>query len=48
MHPTTVLMMIVWFFLCLVGIIPHVANAVHAFGLGVGLIWGYLSSLRRF
>lgn len=48
MHPTTMLMMIVWFFLCLVHFIPHVANAVHAFGLGVGLIWGYLSSLRRF
>jgi GlpG protein len=45
-HPTTVTMMIIWFFACLVGIIPHVANAAHGAGLVLGLAWGYLSSLR--
>jgi rhomboid protease GlpG len=45
-HPTTVWMMIAWFFLCLGGVIPNVANMVHAIGLGMGVAWGYLSSLR--
>ena len=45
-HPTTVWMMIAWFFLCLSGVIPNVANMVHAIGLGMGVAWGYLSSLR--
>jgi GlpG protein len=46
LHPTTVTMMIVWFFLCLVGVIGNVANWTHACGLGLGMAWGYLSSLR--
>ncbi len=45
-HPTTVWMMIVWFLLCLSGVIGNVANMVHAIGLGMGVAWGYLSSLR--
>jgi len=46
LHPTTVWMMIIWFFACLVGVITHIANTVHAVGLGIGLAWGYLSSMR--
>jgi GlpG protein len=46
LHPTTVTMMIIWFFLCFTPIIPHVANGVHAVGLVMGIAWGYLSSLR--
>jgi len=46
LHPTTVTMMIVWFFACFTPLIPHIANATHAAGLAVGLAWGYLSSLR--
>jgi GlpG protein len=45
LHPTTVVMMIVWFFICLTGYLP-VANIIHAVGLAMGLAWGYLSSLR--
>jgi rhomboid protease GlpG len=45
-HPTTVWMMIAWFFLCLSGVIGGVANMVHAIGLVMGIAWGYLSSLR--
>ncbi len=45
LHPTTVIMMIVWFFICLTGVLP-VANIIHAVGLAMGLAWGYLSSLR--
>ncbi|MCX6926739.1 MAG: rhomboid family intramembrane serine protease [Verrucomicrobia bacterium] len=46
LHPTTVTMMIIWFFACFTPLIPHVANATHAAGLVMGLAWGYLSSLR--
>jgi len=45
MHPHTVVMMIGWFFLCLIGAIPGIANGAHAAGLGLGMAWGYLSSL---
>ena len=44
LHPTTVTMAMIWFVLCLVNVIPNVANTVHAVGLGVGLAWGFLSS----
>jgi len=40
-----VMMMLVWFFLCLAHIIPGIANTAHAGGLVVGMAWGYLSSL---
>jgi GlpG protein len=46
LHPSTVTMMIIWFFACFTPLIPHVANGTHAAGLIVGLAWGYLSSLR--
>jgi membrane associated rhomboid family serine protease len=38
--------MLAWFFACLVGVIPHVANGTHVVGLVGGMAWGYLSSLR--
>jgi GlpG protein len=46
LHPTTVTMMSIWFIVCFTPIVPHVANGTHAVGLGIGLAWGYLSSLR--
>src|SRR6266404_2889068 len=46
LHSSTVTMAVVWFFLCLVGIIPHVANAAHGVGFAVGLAWGYLSAFQ--
>ncbi len=39
----TVLVMLIWFVLCLLGIIPHVANAAHGFGLLVGAAWGFVA-----
>ncbi len=39
----TVLLMVIWFFLCLFGIIPNVANAAHGAGFAAGLIWGAVS-----
>lgn len=46
LHPWTIGMVLIWGALCLVGVIPHVANTVHVTGLLVGMAWGYLTSLR--
>jgi GlpG protein len=40
----TVVMMVVWYFLCLVGIIGNIANTVHTVGLVVGIVWGLVDS----
>ena len=44
LHRTTVTMAMIWFFLCLADVIPQVANAAHAAGLGVGMAWGFISA----
>ena len=40
----TVLMMLIWFVVCLIGLIGNVANVVHGVGLALGALWGFLSS----
>ena len=45
LHSTTVTMAVVWFVLCLVGVIPKVANAAHSVGFGVGIAWGFVSAM---
>jgi GlpG protein len=44
LEPQTVLFMIVWFFLCLFGLVGHIANTVHGVGLAVGIVWGFLAA----
>jgi GlpG protein len=44
LEPQTVLFMIAWFFLCLFGLVGHIANTVHAVGLIVGIVWGFLAA----
>ena len=44
LDPTTVVLMMIWFFACMTNLVGPVANVVHAVGLGVGLAWGYLSA----
>jgi GlpG protein len=46
LHPHTVAMMMIWFFLCLAKIIPNIANGAHAVGLGMGIAWGFWASMR--
>ncbi|MBI4659136.1 MAG: rhomboid family intramembrane serine protease [Verrucomicrobia bacterium] len=46
LHPTTVAIMLIWFVFCLTGVM-NAANTVHAVGLGMGVAWGYLGSIRR-
>jgi len=47
LHPTTVAMMIIWFFVCLIGFYGAVANTAHFVGLMMGMAWGFISSLRH-
>lgn len=47
LHPSTVTMMIIWFVACWTGLLGNIANFAHAVGLGMGMAWGYLSSLRH-
>ncbi|MBX7148184.1 rhomboid family intramembrane serine protease [bacterium] len=44
LNKQVVVMMIVWFFVCLTGLLGPVANTVHGVGLAMGMLWGYLSS----
>lgn len=44
LHKSTVTFMIIWYVLCLIGIIGNIANGAHTAGLVVGVAWGYLTS----
>ena len=48
LHSYTVISALVWFGACFVPNLFsfHAANGAHAAGLGVGMLWGYLSSLK--
>ena len=45
LHPSTVTMMVIYFFICWVAI--DVANYAHGAGLLTGMAWGFISSLRH-
>jgi GlpG protein len=47
LQPGTVTMMIIWFFLCLLGLMGPVANTAHAAGLGLGMAWGFATARMR-
>jgi GlpG protein len=47
LHPSTVVMMLIWFFACFTGALGDIANTVHAGGLLTGMAWGWLASLKR-
>jgi len=40
----TVMFMLLWLGLCLVGFIPHVANTEHVVGVLLGVAWGFVRS----
>lgn len=41
---SVVIMLLGWFVVCAVGLIPHIANWAHGIGLALGMLWGYLES----
>jgi GlpG protein len=45
--PSNIVMMLGWFVLCLIGVIPGVANGCHGFGLAMGMIWGAAPPLAK-
>ena len=48
MNQSAIYQIIGWFVICLVGIIPYVANVCHGVGLAVGMAWGWVSAKRFF
>jgi GlpG protein len=42
----TVTLLMIWFFVCLLGVIPNVANMAHVFGLLSGFALGFVSSIH--
>jgi len=44
LQPQTVMMMIIWFFLCFTGMVGPIANTVHTVGLVGGIAWGFLDA----
>ncbi len=44
LQPQTVRFMIIWFFVCLSGLVGPIANTVHAVGFAVGTAWGLLTA----
>jgi GlpG protein len=47
LSPLTVGIMLVWFFLCLYGVVGTVANGAHGVGLVMGIVWGGLPLAKR-
>jgi GlpG protein len=45
-NQTTVQILLIWYVLCLVGIIGSIANVAHTAGLVLGMAWGYLSARK--
>lgn len=43
-HRQTVVMMVIWFFVCLTGIVGNIANTAHGVGFAAGLGWGFASA----
>lgn len=42
----TVTFMLIWLVICVIGLIPNVANTQHIVGLAIGVLWGYIRSGR--
>jgi GlpG protein len=47
LHPSTVVMMLIWLVAGFTGVLGPIANFAHLAGLMMGVVWGYLSSLRH-
>jgi GlpG protein len=47
LHPTTMIIMLIWFGLAFAGVLGNVANWAHAGGLVLGMGFGYLDAVRR-
>lgn len=46
-HPTTVMMQLLWLGVCFTGLVGPIANTCHTVGLAVGVAWGWIASRAR-
>lgn len=44
LHQPVVIMMLVWFVICWLGVVGNIANMSHTAGLVVGMVWGFASA----
>lgn len=44
---SSVVMLLVWFFICLIGLLPGIANTAHAVGLSLGMAIGIFQGLKN-
>jgi GlpG protein len=44
LNSQTIMIMVIWMVICLVGIIPNVANTQHVMGFISGTLWGFFAS----
>jgi GlpG protein len=47
LSPMTIGLMLLWFFLCLAGMLGNVANGTHVAGLVMGMVWGAFPLARK-
>lgn len=47
LNPSSILILMVWFVLCWIGVIPHVANLAHTGGLVAGIVVGLITAANR-
>jgi GlpG protein len=48
LQPSTVWVMLIWFFLCWFGMVGDIANGAHTVGLMMGMLWGVAPIVKRF
>jgi GlpG protein len=46
LHSSTVIMMMLWLVAGFARLLGPIANSAHLSGLAMGMVWGWLSSLR--
>jgi len=43
-----VIMMLIWFVVCWLGVVGNIANMAHTAGLILGVVWGYISAYVQY